>query len=129
MSRINLCMQINDVLWAMSEGNPGAIYVIMEGYRHGEYIDPDNVWRQWAFLLHLDEFQIYGSRIWMLYKDVCKENLAHTIGAVRSVQLGITSLDDLNSAINGNSKIDLEDALNRVCKELPEFRVNYTVGV
>lgn len=127
MSRLNLGMHLNDVLWAISEGNPGAIHVIMDGMRYGESIDPDNAFQGYGLPLHLDEFQIYGSRVWMLYKDVCRENLAHTIGTLRSVQLGITSLDDLNSAIDGNNKINLEDVLNRVCKELPRFRVNFTV--
>ena len=126
MSRLKLEMSFNDILWALSDGNPGAINVIIESMKHNEDIDPENAFKGYGFALFLDSLEIYGSRIWMLYKDVCRENLAHTIGVVRSVQLGIVPADELNQAINGEKKLDVMGTLEKVCKELPQFNVGYT---
>ncbi len=125
MSRLKLDMQFNDIIWTLSEGVPGAINVIVESMKHGEEIDPDNVFKAWGFALFLDSLEVYGRRVWMLFKDVCRENLAHTIGMVRSVQLGIVPIEELNQAIDGTINIDVEATLDKVCEELPKFNRQY----
>lgn len=125
MSRLKLDMNFNDILFTLSDGVPGAIHVIMDSLKHGEEIDPDNGFKAWGFALNLDALNVYGSRIWMLHKDVCNENLAHTIGMARSVQLGIVTADELNEAINGNKKLDVEATLEKVCEQLPRFNSKY----
>lgn len=126
MGRLQLDMNVNDVLFALSDGVPGSIHVVMDSIRHGEEIDPDNAFKSWGFALNLDALGVYGSRIWMLYKDVCRENLAHTIGILRSVQLGIVPSDELNQAIDGEKKLDVMGTLEKVCEQLPQFNVGYT---
>ena len=125
MSRLKLDMNFNDILFAVSDGNPGAINVIVESLKHGEAIDPDNGFKAWGFVLNLDGLGIYASRVWMLYKDVCRENLAHAIGIARSVQLGIVTVDELNEAIDGKRKLDVEATLEKVCEQLPRFNKNH----
>jgi hypothetical protein len=125
VSKLKLDMGFNDVLWTLSEGNPGAINVIMESMKHGEEIDPENHFKGWGFALHLDALGIYGGRVWMLYKDVCRENLAHAIGMVRSVQLGIIPIEELNQAIDGKGKIDVDAMMEKVREELPRFNSEY----
>lgn len=45
----------------MSEGNPGALRVCLELIKSKNSI----------LLLHLDGLRIYGSDIWLCYKDIC----------------------------------------------------------
>ena len=67
MERKNLDLE-EDLFYAMSEGNPGALTVItklMEKNGIGGAL----------MLLSLDEMNIRGSQIWVAYKDYCKEFL------------------------------------------------------
>ena len=72
----------------LSEGNPGALNVMMQMLSGTAKIDPDAALGPFAHLLNLDTFGIYGSKIWILYKDICCENIVHTITVLRAVQLG-----------------------------------------
>lgn len=58
-------MSIMDMIMVMSEGNPGALNVIM-----GMMSDP----RSMIDILLLDSLDIRGSKIWMLYSDCCEQN-------------------------------------------------------
>jgi hypothetical protein len=88
-------------------------------------IDPDTALGPFAYLLNLDSFGIYGSRIWVLYKDICCENIVHTITVLRAVQLGILPLRVVNRAIDGSSleaaKIDIQQLFLKVQELLPAF--------
>lgn len=66
MARINLDSTPVEAATAMAEGNPGAISVIAQllGTPMGIIA-----------LCHLDDAEIYGSNIWVLYKDVCKQDI------------------------------------------------------
>lgn len=121
MSKLKLDMNINDALFALSEGVPGAMTVMMDGFRHGDVIDPDGM-GGWGFLLNLDMMGIYGSRIWMLHKDVCKENLSCTMGLVRSVQMGVIQAETLNAAIDGKGCIHVERTIDKLREKLPNFK-------
>lgn len=61
-----LDMSLLEILSALSEGNPGALRVLMELFGDGAgFLD----------VLGCDSKRLYGSRIWMLYKDVCGEDI------------------------------------------------------
>ena len=69
-------------------------------------------------MLQLDIHGIYGHRVWMLYKDVCRQNLVDMIGILRAVQLGILPEATLNRAIDGDRNavdVPAEMALVRGC--------------
>jgi hypothetical protein len=125
MSRLRLEMNFNDMLFVLSEGVPGAITVIMDAFRHGDDIDPEGM-GAWGFVLNLDMMEIYGSRIWMLYKDVCRENLSHAIAMVRSVQMGVINAEDLNAAIDGRGRLDVDRTVERLKEKLPNFQLSST---
>ena len=57
--------------------NPGGLNVCMQIMEKGAKIDPDCPFPLLA-LLSFDTLGIYGSRIWMLYKDVCKQDQNET---------------------------------------------------
>jgi hypothetical protein len=126
MSRIHVNGEmdnVNDVLFRMSEGNPGAINVLMDGFKESESIDPDNWAGPWGLAINLDWLGIYGSRIWILYKDVCGENIARTIAMLRSVQMGVISKEDLESAMERKSTLDIPSILEKIKAELPNLKV------
>jgi len=122
MSKIQLTDSVFDVLKKVSEGNPGALNVCMRLIREGEYIDPDNIMGGIGIVLSLDGMEIYGSRIWMLYKDVCKEDLVDMVAELRSRQLGFVSDNDINIAIDNYGKgIDVAECYKKVKSKLPKF--------
>ncbi len=112
-----------DVVMKMMDGNPGALTVCMEILQKTEEIDPDCALGGLGTLLSLDTYNIYGSRIWMLYKDVCKQDIVKTIAMLRACQLGILSRDSLNYAIDNYGKgIDVDSLYKQVKEQLPNFK-------
>lgn len=71
-SRIELNDTGLSVLLKMSDGNPGAMDVIAQMLKEGARIDPQSFLGGLGAVLALDTHRIYGPRIWMLYKDVCR---------------------------------------------------------
>jgi len=121
--RIELTDSITDVISKMSDGNPGAITVCIRLLNETEKVDPDSALRGLGAILSLDTFNIHGSRIWMLFKDVCKEDIVKTIAILRACQLGFLKVALLNHAIdNYGNGIDIESLHKQVKARLPNFR-------
>lgn len=71
MNRLNLNMSPRDCIVKMCDGNPGALNVminLLKNYDAAGVVD----------LFILDEDEIYGSNIWILYKDICGEDITKT---------------------------------------------------
>lgn len=120
--RIKLDMSMMDVVAELSEGVPGALVVCMRMLKDGDTIDPDNMLGGVGSLLSLDSQGIYGSRIWMLYKDVCGEDLTKTIALLRATQLGFVSDTDLDHAVdNRGAGVDVDALYAQVQERLPAF--------
>ncbi len=68
MEKINLGMSFMEMISVMSEGNPGAITVL------AEIIKADPITGV-IKILNLDSLDIRGSKIWMLYKDCCGQDM------------------------------------------------------
>ena len=106
------------------EGNPGAIHVCAEFAKKTKGIDPDNVLGGMGNIFSLDINGIYGSRIWMLYNDVCKQDIVKAIGLLRANQLGYMTRSELDHAIdNYGEGVDIEILLDKVKKRLPNFNL------
>jgi hypothetical protein len=88
-NRIKLEDTFMDVMMKMSEGNPGAIYVMAQMLKYGRFIDPTP--EPVLKIMHLDGMGIYGSQIWVLYKDICGESLVNLLALLRYRQLGFIS--------------------------------------
>ena len=124
MERIGLGDTVQTSIAKLCEGNPGALRVCIELFRDGPTIDPDAAFGGLANLLSLDTLGIYGCRIWMLYKDVCGENLPETVACLRAHQLGLISDVALHSAIdNRGNGLDPKSLMARVRERLPRFSV------
>lgn len=63
----------------LAEGHPGALNVLLRIVDASEGIDPDNLLGGLGVMLDLETLEVYGARIWMLYKDVCGEDLVKTL--------------------------------------------------
>jgi hypothetical protein len=122
MSRIEITDSVLSMAQKLSEGNPGAINVIVLLLEKGEAVDPDAALGGLMKVMMLDTYRIYGPRIWMLYKDVCGESIVNTIAVLRAVQLGLMEKSVMNHAIdNYGEGVDCAEVLAKVRKELPRF--------
>ncbi len=125
--RIKLNMSFKDILVEMAEGNPGALTVMMQMMERAEEIDPDSVLGAIGPLCGLDTLDCYGPKIWMLYKDVCNEDIIKVFAVLRAHQLGFISDTVINAAISNSrrlgdsEKLNVDDCLKRVRKQLPMF--------
>jgi hypothetical protein len=119
--RIELTDTPMSAIIKLCEGNPGALEVCCELFKTGSQTDPDAALEGLAPLLDLDTLGIYGSKIWMLFKDVCGEDIVKTHACLRGHQLGFLSGGDLRSAIQGDGKVDTDDLLAKVRARLPNF--------
>ena len=112
---------VMDIFVKLSEGNPGALNVCMQILEDSPKIDPDCA-HPLITLFTFDDLGIYGSRIWMLYKDVCNQDLKATLGVMRGHQLGYITEHQLNHAIdNRGDGLDVTDILSQVQEFLPNF--------
>lgn len=128
-TRIDIMDDLVTIVTKMSDGNPGAISVMMQLIKESESIDPDAAMGPLAHILDLDSYGIYGSHIWILYKDICGEDIVNTIAVLRAVQLGLFKKWVLTKAINDiangtpdeSEVIDVSKLLTAVRKELVNF--------
>jgi len=118
----DLSMSLLDVMVIMSDRNPGAVTVMIEMMDKTDAIDPDAVLGGLGSIVSLDTHSIYGPRIWMFYKDVCKQNMNTMLGLLRAAQLGFLSENKLNHGIDYyGDGLDIPDLLAQVKKQLPKF--------
>jgi hypothetical protein len=123
-TKIELTDSIQDVLFKMSEGNPGALTVCLGILEHGEKIDPDNAMGGLGIILSLDTLGLYGSKIWMLFRDVCESDLAQMLAMLRGWQLGMLSETQVRHAVeNHGDGINVADICQKVTERLPRFQL------
>jgi hypothetical protein len=100
MARLNIDMSAKEMIMAMCDGNPGCIRVLADLFRLTPEIDRASALEGFGPITMLDEFGIYGSQVWVLYKDMCNEKYWKVIGLIRAVQCGFTSKEKLKDAID-----------------------------
>ena len=105
----------------LAEGNPGALRVCCELMQNAPVVDPDLLLGPVGALLLLDSARVYGSKIWMLYKDICDYRADRVLGMLRACQLGILSASELGGIIEGILVVDVEDIMRQVQEQLPKF--------
>jgi hypothetical protein len=117
-----------DIMVMLAEGNPGAASVLGKMFHEGEAIDPDSMLGGMSGLFALDTLGIYGSHIWVLYKDICGQNLVRMLGLLRANQLGFLSNADLKNAVHAlpaDRALDVDALLAKVKEQLPRFGEDY----
>jgi len=122
---LELTDSLTDFIIKLAAGNPGALTALVQVCDHEEIekIDPDNsILGSLAYLLNLDSYGIYQEKIWMLYNDVCEENMLYFVGMLRALQLGLIDPNKVYYAIeNRGACLDIEQVLSDVQKRLPRF--------
>ncbi len=96
--RIKLDMSTHEVALVMSKGNAGALTVLIKMFNLDKFME----------VLRLDEKNIYEDRIWILYKDVCGQDVQKMVDLLHSNQMGLISDESLNHAIDNYSVYDKE---------------------
>lgn len=125
--RINLDDSLLDSLITMSEGNPGALDVLLRLVTFAKEVDPDSALDGLGPLFALDNLDCYGANIWILYKDLCHEDLVTMMGVLRGIQLGFISdaeVSDAVAAVRSGAQVSLagvEAVVRQVKDELPNF--------
>ena len=97
--RIKGNMNFVEMLYEMSEGNPGALDVLGQLVAHKT--------QNWAgglgLILNLDTHRIYGSDIWVLYKDICGEDIDLVCTVLRTFQFGTFSREEIAEVLKENA--------------------------
>ncbi len=122
--RVQLNDSIVDVVTKMAGGNPGAATVLVQMLKESPKIDPQSAFGGLGAILSLDTENIYEERIWMLYKDMCGQDMVKTLACLRASQLGFITNSQLNQAIDGVIGLDVDGLLVKVKKRLKEFDKN-----
>lgn len=121
-AKIQLTDSMPDVLSKMSGGNPRALTVCMQILKDGEQIDPDNAMGGLGVILSLDTLGLYGSKIWMLYKDVCNQDLPSMLAVLRGWQLGYVSDAQIHNAVDRHGAgLNVDEIHAKVIERLPRF--------
>jgi len=118
--RIGVQDTIMDAVVKLVGGNPGATMVVAQMLKLSPTIDPQTGCGIFPLLL-LDTEGIYEERIWMLYKDVCKQDIVKTLACLRASQLGFISSTQLNKAIDGMEDLDVDALLAKVKEKVNGF--------
>lgn len=129
MTKIDLLDTAGEAIVKLARGNPGAVTALIELQTKTGQIDKESVYdrshlsKHWG-ILTLDELEIYGPRIWMLYSDVCKKNIRHMVGLLRAFTLELIDAPTLNHAIdNYGEGLDITYIMAKLKKKLPTFRI------
>jgi hypothetical protein len=123
--RIQKSDSVQNGIVKMGEGNPGAITVCINLLKFSEQISPNaGPGGGLTYILALDEFQIYGCRIWMLFKDVCGESLHKMVAVLVARSAEIISQRELELAIDGTGlKLDLDTLMDTITEKFPQLEV------
>ena len=120
-NRIKLTDSVTGVIAKLAEGNPGATRICCELIKEGDKIDPNAAMGGLASLLGMDTLSIYGSRIWLLYKDVCGQSIPKVVAVLKGWQLGMLTDKSIDNAIDYGKQIDIVDLVAKIRERLPNF--------
>lgn len=94
-TKINLTDSPINVAMTMSEGNPGALRVIMELLQQGPMGLMD--------VLHFDDMGMRGPQIWIAYKDYCDCDIAKLSAALKARDAAM--VDTVNAECPGKRAV------------------------
>ena len=130
MSRLTSTDDAQSGIVKLADGNPGAVRVLCELFHASPIVDPIGV-TGFAPLDWLDTWEVYGPHIWLLYKDICGEDIVQMLTAIRAAQLDIIPSSDLTTAIqladapseqtHHGFISDFDGLLEQVRERVPEF--------
>lgn len=127
--RFSFDMSVADIINTMAENNVGAIICCSELLRINDRVDPDDIGGAVGAIVKLDRMGIYGTKLGMLWGDVCRSHAGIVIAVVRAEQLhlaGVTE-ESIHHAINNRGDgLDIDAIIKAVQQRLPNFNLNAT---
>lgn len=122
MTKITLDDTMPEVFAKISENHINATTILVELVKKGKIVDP--YCDPFMTLLFMDSLGIYGERIWKLYQN-CSWDILKFCAVIRGCQFGYVSEEKLNSFIDNNEALNVDEVLVKVKTELPKFGVAY----
>lgn len=119
--RIELNDSWPDILVKMCEGNPGALSVLARLLTECEKVELGSPLGPLQVFLAIDSAAIYGSNIWLLWKDVCGEDMPRFIAAVRALDFGIITAARVHLEMANRGTLDHDTILAELRKRVPKF--------
>jgi hypothetical protein len=108
----------------MSDGNPGAATALATMAGSYERFDPMSAFKGWTALLWLDDKELYGSNIWVFYKDLCNEDMNKVVIIIRANQLGLMSTHEVNKHIKERgANVAWQAFADEIKSQIGEFNV------
>ena len=104
-NRVTLQDGIVEAIVKLAEGNPGAARVLAELSQKEDGLG-------FIHCLKLDDYGIYGARIWMCYKDLCHEDIDNLYMLLRNNKLQA----DIRGKCEGDEMFAKEWAYYEVAK-------------
>jgi len=114
-------MSTEEMILAMSNGNPGAMTVLLESLNKNEKIDPENCFGPWGLIVNLDSMGVYNEEIWMLHNDLCDRDIEKTTAVTRAWQLGILTKSQLETAVKQRGGLSFKEIFSKIREKLPSF--------
>lgn len=84
--KITSDMNMMDMMMVMSEGNPGALNILMQMMQNP---------RSMMDIFLLDSLDIRGSKIWMLYSDSCSKNPGKFNRTLMALRVGAYTQEEI----------------------------------
>jgi hypothetical protein len=127
MGKIKFSDPVEVILGEMSEGNIGPLNVLIELIKLNDTLDPGGSLTGILIVLTLDDFEIYGPHIWVLYKDVCGQDIKKLVALVAACKLDILSPDKLREMSFRERKsetdnFDIDELYQKVKEKLPQIK-------
>lgn len=92
--RVSLDATLLDVITLMAEGNPGAVDCLLR------LVDHDKAATIVKYLYVLDEYEIYGYRIYMLYNDCCNRDILSLCDLLDAFGAGCYTKQEIRENLN-----------------------------
>jgi hypothetical protein len=119
---------IMDIPKKMSDGNVGALMILMGILTETPKIDPQDMFEGLGPIMQLDEMGIHGTDIYTLGSKQCNGDIRELIMLLRANQMGFIGADKLRKIAAdelGRVRLSQEemDKLNeKVCERLEQFQ-------
>lgn len=126
--RIEFDDDFKTIILKLSDGNPGAITALAKVSSEYVKIDPQSANADFSPLFDMDYLGFYGSDIWILFKNICGEDVLKFIVLMRSIQMGLLDGTKVQEAVeNEVGDFDFVELLAKLQNKLNKFAIGRTL--
>lgn len=116
-------INLTEAIKLIADNNPGALEALVQSTEIAEKVDPDDWAGPFAAIIQCDSLEIYGSKIYIIWNDICSRDTVKFLAVLRAAQLGILRRKELYQAIKDehDHKLDHDTIMAQVQERLPNF--------